>query len=73
MTMAAAASHTSAIAREEDRAEAILAALARLPVGRPLTPHETKRIADGEAYVAAGGKGHSTEEVIAAARARYFL
>lgn len=71
MTMVA--TQMPAIAREDDKEEAILAALARLPVGRSLTRHEAKRIAEGEEYVAAGGKGRSIEEVTAAARARCVL
>jgi hypothetical protein len=52
---------------DEDR---ILAWLARLPVGRPLTRHEAARLRQGEAFVASGGRGSSTDEVIAAAHRR---
>jgi hypothetical protein len=68
MTMDASAHHAALV--REDPEDAILAALARLPVGGPLTRKEAARIAQGEAYVAAGGRGRPMGEVIAAARAR---
>lgn len=37
-----------------DETDAKIAAwLGRMPVGRPATPHEAARLAEGEAYVAA--------------------
>ncbi len=57
----------TASVREESPAD-VRAALARIPVGRPLTPKESVRMAEARAYVAGGGRVCSTEEVLAEAR-----
>jgi len=56
-----------AVSREEET----LAALARLPVGPPLTRHEADRIAECEAALARGEPGRSSAEVLDAARSRF--
>ncbi len=43
----------------------VLTALARLPVGRPMTLGERQHIEDGKAFQAAGGDGCSTDTLLA--------